>query len=118
MAHLTDVLTAISHPSRRAILAQLAQGPARFTDIAARFETTLNATTKHLKLLERAQLITRERQGREVQIALNPAPLRAVVEWLHPYEQFWTERLDAFAEHFRAAADHPPAAPTTRPARP
>src|SRR5215468_12751755 len=63
---LTDVLTAISHPTRRAIIGQLANGPARFLDIAEPFDTALNAVTKHLKLLERAGLIERRKQGREV----------------------------------------------------
>src|SRR5215471_5259735 len=64
MDRLTDVLTAISHPSRRAIISQLAMGPARFTDVARPFDTALNAVTKHLKLLERAGLIERRKQGR------------------------------------------------------
>ncbi|HET9869913.1 MAG TPA: helix-turn-helix domain-containing protein, partial [bacterium] len=65
MDPLTDVLTAISHPSRRAILSRLAQkGPARFLDIAEPFDTALNSVTKHLKLLERAGLIERRKQGR------------------------------------------------------
>ena len=52
MDHLTDVLTAISHPTRRAIIGQLANGPARFLDVAKPFDTALNAVTKHLKLLK------------------------------------------------------------------
>src|SRR6266478_5903437 len=66
MDQLKDVLAAISHPSRRAIIAQLAKGPARFLDVAKPFDTALNAVTKHLKLLERAGLIERRRHGREV----------------------------------------------------
>ena len=60
MAQLNDVLTAISHPTRRAIITRLANGPARFLDIAEPFDVALNAITKHLKLLERAGLIERE----------------------------------------------------------
>ena len=63
MDQLTDVLTAISHPTRRAIIGQLANGPARFLDIAKPFDTALNAVTKHLKLLERAGLIERKKAG-------------------------------------------------------
>ena len=62
MAQLNDVLTAISHPTRRAIITRLANGPARFLDIAEPFDVALNAITKHLKLLERAGLIEREKQ--------------------------------------------------------
>jgi DNA-binding transcriptional ArsR family regulator len=101
MDQLSDVLTAISHPSRRAMIGQLATGPARFTDIAKPFNLSLNAITKHLKLLERAGLISREKQGREVLISFRPEPLRLVASWVHEYERFWTERLDEFEEHFK-----------------
>lgn len=98
---LSAVLTAISHPSRRAIIEGLAQGPKRFTDVAEPFDLALNSITKHLKLLDRAGLIKRERQGREVFISLRPEPLRLVSEWVHEYEQFWNERMDEFQQHYR-----------------
>jgi DNA-binding transcriptional ArsR family regulator len=101
MDQLTDVLTAISHPTRRAIIGQLASGPARFLDVAEPFDTALNAVTKHLKLLERAGLIDRRKQGREVFISLRAEPLREVANWVHEYERFWNARLDRFEEHFR-----------------
>jgi DNA-binding transcriptional ArsR family regulator len=101
MDPLSDVLTAISHPTRRAIIGQLANGPARFLDIAKPFDTALNAVTKHLKLLERAGLIEREKRGREVLISLRGEPLRQVAGWVHKYERFWNERLDQFEQHFR-----------------
>ena len=101
MDQLTDILTAISHPNRRAIIGKLAKGPSRFLDIAEPFEVALNAVTKHLKLLERAGLIEREKRGREVFISLRPEPLRQVASWVHEYERFWSERLDAFEEHFK-----------------
>jgi DNA-binding transcriptional ArsR family regulator len=101
MDQLSDVLTAISHPTRRAIIEQLASGPARFLDIAEPFDTALNAVTKHLKLLERAGLIEREKRGREVLISLRGEPLREVAGWVHEYERFWNQRLDQFQQHFR-----------------
>src|SRR5579871_432879 len=101
MDQLTDVLTAISHPSRRAIIGKLAIGPARFTDIAESFDTALNSVTKHLKLLERAGLIEREKRGREVYISFRGEPLRAVAEWTHHYERFWNTRLDQFENYFK-----------------
>jgi len=101
MDQLTDVLTAISHPTRRAIIGQLANGPARFLDIAKPFDTALNAVTKHLKMLERAGLIERQKQGREVLISLRAEPLREVAGWVHEYERFWNERLDRFEQHFK-----------------
>ena len=97
---LDNVLIAISHPSRRAIIGQLARGPARFTDIARPFDTALNAVTKHLKLLERAGLIERKKQGREVFISFRGEPLRQVAGWVHQYERFWNERLDQFQKYF------------------
>lgn len=101
MDQLSDILTAISHPSRRAIIGRLATGPARFTDIARPFDLSLNAITKHLKLLERAGLISREKQGREVFISFRAEPLRLVSGWVHEYERFWSEHLDQFEQHFQ-----------------
>ena len=100
MDQLTDVLTAISHPTRRAIIGRLANGPARFLDIAKPFDTALNATTKHLKVLERAGLIERQKQGREVLISFRGESLREVADWLREYERFWNERLDQFEQYF------------------
>jgi DNA-binding transcriptional ArsR family regulator len=100
MNQLTDVLTAIAHPSRRAIIEQLSAGPARFTDIAKPFDTALNSVTKHLKLLERAGLIERRKQGREVFISFRGEPLRQVAGWVHEYERFWNTHLDQFERYF------------------
>ena len=101
MDQLTDVLNALSHPARRAIIGRLANGPARFLDVAKPFDTALNAVTKHLKLLDRAGLIERRKQGREVIISFRAEPLREVAVWVHQYERFWTERLDQFEQYFR-----------------
>jgi DNA-binding transcriptional ArsR family regulator len=105
MNQLTDVLTAISHPSRRAIIEQLSAGPARFTDIAKPFDTALNSVTKHLKLLERAGLIERRKQGREVFISFRGEPLRQVAGWVHEYERFWNTHLDQFERYFTKAKE-------------
>jgi DNA-binding transcriptional ArsR family regulator len=101
MDQLTDVLTAISHPTRRAIIGQLANGPARFLDLAKPFDTALNAVTKHLKMLEKAGLIERRKQGREVYISLRGEPLREVAGWLYEYERFWNTHLDQFEQYFK-----------------
>jgi len=101
MDQLTDVFNALSHPTRRAIIGQLANGPARFLDVAKSFDTALNAVTKHLKLLERARLIERRKQGREVIISFRGEPLRQAVGWVHEYDRFWNERLDQFEQFFR-----------------
>jgi DNA-binding transcriptional ArsR family regulator len=101
MEQLTDVLNAIAHPTRRAIIGRLAAGPARFLDIAEPFDVALNAITKHLKLLERAALIEREKKGREVFISLRPHALRVVADWVHEYERFWNAKLDEFEGYFK-----------------
>ena len=101
MDHLSDVLTALSHPTRRAIIGQLANGPARVLEVAKPFDTALNAVTKHLKLLERAGLIERRKQGREVFISFRAEPLREVAGWVNEYERFWNERLDQFERYFK-----------------
>jgi|SRR6185437_12253897 len=102
MDQLTDVLTAIAHPTRRAIIGRLAEtGPTRFLDVAKPFDTALNAVTKHLKLLERAGLIEREKHGREVMISLRAEPLQQVAGWVHEYEPFWNTQLDQFERYFK-----------------
>ena len=101
MDQLSNILTALSHPTRREIVEKLSSGPVRFSDIAELFDTALNSVTKHLKLLERAGLIEREKQGREVLISLQGKPLEQVVSWVHRYESFWNERLDEFEKHFQ-----------------
>ena len=106
MDQLTDVLTAISHPTRRAIIGQLAKGPARFLEVAKPFNTALNAVTKHLKLLER-------KQGREVFISFRGEPLRQVAGWMHEYERFWNERLDQFEQYFQEKKDKKSRRPTS-----
>jgi DNA-binding transcriptional ArsR family regulator len=101
MDRLSTVLSAISHPSRRAIIKRLATGPARVTEIAEPFAMSLNSISKHLKVLEQAGLIRRERQWRDHVIAIQGAPLREVAGWLHEYERFWNERLDQFEQFFK-----------------
>lgn len=100
MNDLSAVLGAISHPSRRAILAQLAKGPARVTEIARPFDLSLNAVSKHLKVLEQAGLVHREKQGRDHVIEFRGEPLRQVARWVHEYERFWNEHMDRLESHF------------------
>jgi len=101
MDSLTNVFHAISHPTRRKIIEQLSNGPARFLDVAKPIESALNAVTKHLKQLERAGLIEREKRGREVFISLRAEPLEEVAKWTHEYERFWSKRLDQFEQYFK-----------------
>jgi DNA-binding transcriptional ArsR family regulator len=102
MDHLTGVMAAIAHPTRRAIIGHLAaNGPTRFLDVAEPFDTALNAVTKHLKVLEKAGLIERERRGREVLISFRGEPLQDVAAWVNDYEQFWNAQLDQFERYFK-----------------
>ncbi len=94
-------MAAISDQTRRAIIDQLARGPARVTDLAAPFAMSLNAVSKHIKVLERAQLVRRVRNGREHTLELEAAPLREVMRWASQYERFWNERLDRLEEFFK-----------------
>ena len=102
MDNLSNVLGAISHPSRRAILDRLAKGPQRVTEIAEPFDMSLNAVSKHLKVLEDAGLVKREIVGREHFIEFNGAPLQEVSTWVRHYERFWTRELDKLQLYFKA----------------
>ena len=91
---LDAVFTALGDPTRRAILQRLRKAPATVTEIAAPFDVSLNAVSKHLKVLERAGLVARRRDGREHHLSLNPAPLGKAARWLIDYQEFWETRLD------------------------
>ena len=104
---LDNVLHAIADQTRRAILDRLTAGPTRVTDVAAQFAISLNAVSKHIKVLEQAGLVRRMQQGREHTLELDPTPLREVVQWASHYEQFWTERLDRLEAFFKAKGKKP-----------
>lgn len=93
---LTEILKAASDPTRRAILTQLAQdGPTRVTEIAARFETSLNAVSKHIKVLEAAGLVSRRTSWREHLIEVRMEPLAEIDRWFRELRSIWELRLDA-----------------------
>ncbi len=95
------VAAAIADPTRRAILERLSGGPARISDAAARFDITLTGFCKHVKVLERAGLVKRKRQGRENTLELSGEPLRELARWILNYEQFWRSRLDRLERFFK-----------------
>jgi DNA-binding transcriptional ArsR family regulator len=95
------VWIALADPTRRAIVERLTRGPSRVTDLAAPFDMSLNAVSKHIKVLEAARLVRRTREGREHTLELDPAPLREVTRWASEMDRFWSERLDRI-EHFFA----------------
>src|SRR5262252_8537334 len=108
MDSLGQTMAAVADPTRRAIIEQLARGPARVTDVAAPFAMSLNAVSKHVKVLEHARLVRRTRSGREHTLALEAEPLRDVMRWASRFERFWTERLDRLEAFFTARKETSP----------
>ncbi|OWY64008.1 transcriptional regulator [cyanobacterium TDX16] len=98
---LSVTLAALADPTRRAILAQLAQGETTVTELAKPFEMSLPAISKHLKVLERAQLITRSRDAQWRPCHLNPEPLKDLADWLEHYRRFWEQSFDRLDEYIQ-----------------
>ncbi|WP_067873394.1 ArsR/SmtB family transcription factor [Agromyces aureus] len=92
---LDVVLSAVADPTRRAILDRLLDGDARVTDLAREFPISLNSTSKHIKVLERAELVRREVRGREHVLSLHAESLGRAVAWMDRYRAFWDDRLAA-----------------------
>ncbi len=92
---------ALADPTRRAILARLAGGEASVTELAAPFPISLPAVSKHLKVLERAGLISRERRAQWRPCRLEAAPLKEASDWLEEYRRQWEERLDRLDGYLR-----------------
>lgn len=101
MTNLDQTLMALSDPTRRAILRRLTEGEARVTDLAAPFDISLNAVSKHIRILERAELVQRRRVGREHRLSFNPQPLDEAAAWIERQRAFWSERLDALERELR-----------------
>lgn len=97
---LSLTFAALADPTRRAVLARLAQeGETTVNDLAAPFPVSVQAISKHLKVLERAGLITRGRSAQLRPARLDGAPLRDVAEWVEQYREAWESRLDRLAAH-------------------
>ncbi|MEA2557829.1 MAG: hypothetical protein QOG88_1367 [Actinomycetota bacterium] len=92
---------ALADPTRRAILTRLASGEATVGELAAPFSMTQPAVSKHLKVLERAGLISRGRDAQWRPCKLEPAPLKEVADWVEEYRALWEERLDRLDEYLR-----------------
>ena len=100
--HLSVTFLALADPTRRAILARLARGEATVNELAAPFALSLPAVSKHLKVLQRAGLVTQGRQAQWRPCRLDTAPLRDVAAWMEPYRQLWEQRFDRLDEYLRA----------------
>ena len=109
---LSTVFAALADPTRRAILARVAQGEASVTELAKPFKMSLPAVSKHLKVLERAGLIARSREAQWRPCRLEAKPLQEVADWVGEYRQFWEQRLDRLEDYLRELqAKEPPETP-------
>ena len=98
---LSATLSALADPTRRAILARLASGELSVTELAAPFEMSLPAVTKHLKVLQRAGLITQGRKAQWRPCKLEAKPLQDVADWVGQYRRFWEQSLDRLDDYLR-----------------
>jgi DNA-binding transcriptional ArsR family regulator len=112
--HLDYTLIALADPTRRAILQRLSRGEARVTELAEPFNISLNSVSKHIRILERADLVRRRVVGREHFLTFNAAPMESAVEWMSRHRIFWTERLDALEAALRAEDVKPTMKPRSR----
>jgi DNA-binding transcriptional ArsR family regulator len=101
---LSVIFGALADPTRRAILTRLADGEATVTELTAPFSISMPAISRHLKVLERAGLISRSRSGQHLSNTLRPAPLQEAAEWMERYRQFWEASFDRLDAHLRRAA--------------
>lgn len=101
--HLSQTFAALADPTRRAMLAQLSQGEASVTELARPFlkEMSLPAITKHLKVLEKAGLITKSREAQWRPCKLNGQGLKEVVDWTEQYREFWEASFDRLEEYLK-----------------
>jgi DNA-binding transcriptional ArsR family regulator len=102
---LTATFAALANPTRRAILEQLRTGEKTVTELAQPFDMTMPAITKHLKVLEKANLIERSRQAQYRPCTLDASPLRQVDEWMDRYRKFYEARFDRLDEYLETLVD-------------
>lgn len=114
--HLDAFFGALADPTRRAMLRHLSRGRCTVSQLAAPFEMSLAAASKHIKVLEAAGLIHRDIQGRTHVCELDARPMHGGMEWLRHYEAFWTQRLDALDNLLRAERSQKTERTRSRPA--
>ena len=102
---LDETFSALADPTRRAILSRLAQGEATVSDLAESFPVSLQAVSKHLKVLERAGLITRGKVAQWRPCRLRAVPMGDATRWLEGYRSFWEGRFDRLDEHLRRSTE-------------
>ena len=104
-AVLDRTFAALADPTRRAILARLAQGEATVNELAEPFDISLPAVSRHLRVLEEARLIARTRDRQFLRCRLAPFALKEALEWLEFYRDFWTQGLDRLEAHLKEDKD-------------
>jgi DNA-binding transcriptional ArsR family regulator len=104
---LSETLFALADPTRRAILARLSTGEATVNELAEPFAMSLPAVSKHLKVLERAKLISRSRSAQWRPCRLEPEPLKAVDNWVGDYRKLWEHRLDRLETYLATLQSNP-----------
>src|SRR5437870_7201537 len=107
--HLSATFAALADPTRRAILGRLASGEASVTELAKPFDLTLPGISKHLKVLQRAGLITQGRRAQWRPCRLEAAPLKEVSDWVDTYRHLWEERMDRLEGYLRELQSAPEA---------
>ena len=105
---LNGTFAALGDPTRRAILARLAQGEASVSQLAEPFDISLPALLKHVRVLEKVGLIVRSKTGRISRCRLVADPLKDAAEWIAHYRQFWERQLDALARHLAERPEEEP----------
>ena len=103
MDRLSHTFAALADPTRRAILARLIEGETSVTELAQPFAMSLPAVSKHLKVLEKAGLVTRGREAQWRPVKLDAGPLKDVTDWLEPYRQLWEARFDRLEAYLAEA---------------
>jgi DNA-binding transcriptional ArsR family regulator len=113
---LSQTFAALADPTRRAMLARLSKGQANVSDLAQPFlkNMSLPAVTKHLKVLERAGLVTKTRDAQWRPCTLNGAPMKDAVAWMEQYREFWEESLDRLGEYLETLTTQDARAVTTK----
>lgn len=106
--HLSLTFHALSDPTRRAILARLAGGERTMTELAAPFDISLPAVSKHVQVLERAGLVRRSRRAQQRPVTLVAEPLREVADWVSRYRQHWEAQLDGLEAYLQTLQRPPP----------
>jgi DNA-binding transcriptional ArsR family regulator len=104
---LSLIFAALADPTRRAMLTRLRRGPATVSEIGEPFDMTGPAVSKHLRVLERAGLVTRGRVAQSRPATLHAEPMKAVAEWAEEFREFWDQRYDRLDDYLHTMSDDP-----------